>query len=267
MAGARAVEDALPSFSKPPVVEVVVGVEFVPHPGLTAVKLARLYERWREDFPRIQELPAIPPNPAPGVGQGFEISFGMAPGLLRLWMLTEDGQMLVQIQHDRLMLNWRRMSENQHYPRYLELRKKFEKLWADFQSFLDEEGMPPIGPAFVEVTFINAIAIHHGSAIEDVINLLNPPSAQLPGSAVLTRFQAVREVAVPSGAKGHLTIAAEPGPDEGSLALNLTTRLGVTDEAQGMTMLPLLDAAHACGVVGFAAVTTNKMHNIWRRYV
>ena len=99
---------ALPSFERPPVVEVAVGVHFLQLPGLNTVALLRLAQMWVTRFPIVREQPASPP---PGLPVGpiiFQVQNALPP--LRYWLLTDDESLLVQIQHDRLLLNWRQVS-------------------------------------------------------------------------------------------------------------------------------------------------------------
>jgi hypothetical protein len=61
--------DDLPSFDRPPVVEVAVGTHFLQLPGLNTVALVRLVDDlWRSRYPRTIEQPLSPPFPQLGRG-------------------------------------------------------------------------------------------------------------------------------------------------------------------------------------------------------
>lgn len=97
------VPTSLPDYANPPVIEVVGGVGFAPIEGFKAVHLGLLWERFRDQFPRVEEHPPIAmplevlqiPNP-----QGPELQFLDTPPLPRIWFLDESGNGIVQVQRD-----------------------------------------------------------------------------------------------------------------------------------------------------------------------
>ncbi len=50
-----------PSFAKPPVNEVALGVHFAPPPALRTTHAGLLWERWRSNYPRTEDHPVLPP--------------------------------------------------------------------------------------------------------------------------------------------------------------------------------------------------------------
>ena len=145
---------ALPDFERPPLTEVALGVVFEPV-EIGAVGLAELSQRWRDEFPNVQEHTALPPLFQPAQpGPGLVVEVGHPP--LRLWMLTEAADRLVQVQRDRLVVNWRRISDGE-YPRYHALRALLDRKVADLWSFFHERTVPIPLPAAVEATYVNTI--------------------------------------------------------------------------------------------------------------
>ena len=69
-----------PSFSRPPLVEVALGVEFSPVSGFGAVALVKLADRLHGRYPIVQEYSPLPPNPPIGlddqIGGGLVVSMG-----------------------------------------------------------------------------------------------------------------------------------------------------------------------------------------------
>ena len=122
-------------FAKSPVVEVAVGVEFLQLPGLSAVRMVQLHDLWGKDFRGLQEQPALPPT-APIDGQGgFQFQIGNVLPPLRLWMLSDTEDELLQLQNDRLFLNWRKTSEGDpRYPRYPHLRDVYQQVFTAFSG-------------------------------------------------------------------------------------------------------------------------------------
>jgi uncharacterized protein (TIGR04255 family) len=51
--------DGLPEFSNPPVVEVALSVQFTPLPGFRPIRLGRLQDTWRAEYPHYEEQPPL----------------------------------------------------------------------------------------------------------------------------------------------------------------------------------------------------------------
>jgi uncharacterized protein (TIGR04255 family) len=258
----------LPKFKHPPVVEVAVAVEFVPQPGLDVIRLVQLHQEWRDTFPGVQAQPPLPPAPpAQGsvlAGVGLQINTGPMP--VRLWMLSEDEHLLLQVQHDRLILNWRRFSDAE-YPSYDKLREEFKTRWGAFTEFLSDLG--PLRPVVAEVTFVNLIPPPAGADVADPTSVLTSTRAvPLPEVARLTasRAQYVCAVQPTEGFAGDLVVTAEPS-DNKSMALTVVTRLNLPgDFPDTSQIMDALDTAHDLCVLGFADITTPAMHKAWGRH-
>src|SRR6516165_10244436 len=99
-------EAVLPRFRKPPVSEVALGIQF--SSILNPVHLGRYYEKIKSRFPHVQTQAPVPQvfetfGTAPIVGQ-----FGL-PILMqsRMWFFSDDDNYLIQLQSDKLIVNWR----------------------------------------------------------------------------------------------------------------------------------------------------------------
>jgi hypothetical protein len=82
----------LPEFDNPPVVEVAIGVQFRPLPGLQGLNLAPLQAVWRDAYPVTQEHPPVMPvieGDPQGAGQ-LRLSLLPVP-VVRQWFLSESG--------------------------------------------------------------------------------------------------------------------------------------------------------------------------------
>lgn len=81
----------------------------------------------------------------------------MGPPAGRLWFVSRDGASLVQLQPDRLYVNWRSTEAASAYPRWAHVRDTFAERLHDVFEFvhLAEGRVPAIGQ--VEVTYINAL--------------------------------------------------------------------------------------------------------------
>lgn len=148
-----------PTFSAPPLPEVALAVEFTPIPDFGAVAMARLATQWRARYPHVQEHPPLPSNPPFGTPAAASMVVSVGAPQIRLWLLTEKQDRLVQLQRDRLVVNWRLASPGQPYPRYRDaLRPEFANDYRQLLNFLDTEHLPSPRPTSTEVTYVNAIA-------------------------------------------------------------------------------------------------------------
>ncbi|CCK58874.1 Conserved protein of unknown function [Mycobacterium canettii CIPT 140070010] len=255
--------DDLPSFDRPPVVEVAVGVHFLQLPGLTTVALVRLVdELWGSRYTRTVEQPPLPPLVPPGSTVAFQFQTGSPP--IRLWSLTDDDSFLIQVQHDRLLLNWRKIKDDDPYPRYRRLRGDFAELWQAFSSYIGDHDYGVLQPSIAEVGFFNRVPIQNATEIPMFVKALNPGwgiSGQLA-----TAYQIEREITdrLPAA---HQNIAFNYRPENGHMQLEISTRIEV-DTASGAAsaVLDSLDTAHHIGVLTFDTVTTETAHSAWGRH-
>src|SRR6266566_1973662 len=139
----------LPEYESPPVIEVVLSVQFESMDDMHAPQLGLLWSQFRKDFPRVEQHPPIP-SVVETFGQtlsarpGFQIEMSELPFpfLPRLWFLNESGTELVQVQQDRFIHNWRKTDSGQQYPRYEYIRGRFNSELQLFSSFLEAEKLP-----------------------------------------------------------------------------------------------------------------------------
>lgn len=252
-------------FENPPVREAVIGVEFNPLP-LNIVELARLCERWSERFPVIQEQPALDPSIAVGAGAGMPVfQFGNGVPPLRLWLIEPSGHFLVQVQRDRLLLNWRKVTPQSVYPRYDALRQKFTELLDDFRDFvLSAHADATIAVTVTEFTYINGITTQ-GSA-DSVFEIIREPSTPLPGEPLMLRFQEVRNLEHPTIlAPGQLSVSSEPVVVGGvsEFQLTVSTKFFPTSITEDASVMEVLDEARKISRQAFVSFTTEEMHSNW----
>lgn len=104
-AGVMTDADAFPVLRKPPVVEVICGVQFKPL-DIDGMVLGIYWDRRREEFPSRQLQPAI------SEGVGFVL--GSPPQ--RAILVGLDKVHVLQLQNDRFFMNWRAVGRS--YPRF-----------------------------------------------------------------------------------------------------------------------------------------------------
>jgi uncharacterized protein (TIGR04255 family) len=111
-------------------------------------------------LPEIEEHPTLAPafeNFGPPSAPNVSIVVEEKPPIPRVWFLNPDKTELVQIQKDRFIHNWRKVSGAEPYPRYESIREKFEQEVATLALFLQEEELGPLKINQCEVTYVNHI--------------------------------------------------------------------------------------------------------------
>jgi uncharacterized protein (TIGR04255 family) len=192
----------------------------------------------------------------------FQLQAGSPP--IRLWSLTEDQSALIQVQHDRLLLNWRKVKDDDPYPRYKRLRGDFTEVWQEFSTYIggrDDYGV--LQPSVAEVSFFNRVPMGDATEIPTFITALNPQPG-LTGQLAVA-YQLERDIAE-GRAVGNQNIALNFRPENEHLHLEISTRIEIdtaTGEASEVT--DSLDAAHRIGVLTFDSVTTENAHSAWGR--
>src|SRR5690348_4363351 len=133
MGNSESKQSARPEYERPPITEVILGVGFEPLHALFAPHLGLLWEKYRADFPKVEEKPLLN-------GPGDKLEFGEVPPLSRVWFSEESGNRLIQVQRDRFLQNWREISSGDKYPRYEQIRESVKGRLDEFLAFLGENG-------------------------------------------------------------------------------------------------------------------------------
>lgn len=142
----------LPSFVQPPVVEVVLSVQFeelkefhVPHFGM-------VWNEVRDRFPIIEEHPPLDPTierfglPRKAPRGGVQLQIMQDVPFPRCGFVNREGTELIQVQRDRFVHNWRKREEAHEYPRYEHVRAVFSEEVSGFERLIDRERLGPPWP-------------------------------------------------------------------------------------------------------------------------
>jgi uncharacterized protein (TIGR04255 family) len=270
----------LPEYEHPPVVEVALSLQFEPLEMLRSVHLGLLWTRLRkEGFSQVEDHGAVEPIfeefglPSPRVGIKVH-AFDDAPPLPRAWFLNEAGTELIQIQKDRLIVNWRRGAGTEPYPRYGHILTRFKKSLETVVGLLTEENLGNVLPNQCEVTYINHILAerewsNHGDVANVITTWRNEYSDSYLGKPEDVAFIARYRMATAEGQTlGRLHIALQPAfrRDDNLpvFAINMTAR-GKPSPATIDGVLELFDKQHEWIVRGFTSITTTDLHGFWRR--
>lgn len=150
----------LPEFGKPPVTEVVLGVQFDLLSGFTNGHLGAFWKSLAGDWPITDDAPALP--------QEFErfgdeqqmvqlglirFSLSQTPASrLRIW--NRDKDRMIQIQNGRLHYNWLG-EEGQEYVRYPTVKGELLDVLESLRTFVRREKLGELRPNQWEVTYVN----------------------------------------------------------------------------------------------------------------
>lgn len=141
------------NFKKPPLNEVALGQAFLPRPDLLLPYFGRFWAKLGAQYPRCEHAAPVldssqsqlPVDPASG---------GPLP---RVWFIDETGGRLVQLQQDRLVVNWRDTGDGAEYVRFPAILQQFEYARRLLDEMLREETGVPTQPARYTLHYVNTI--------------------------------------------------------------------------------------------------------------
>lgn len=264
-----------PSYRKPPVVEVACGLQYTPIPEMHSVHLGRYWTLIEREFPLVEEKPPAPPIAlGEGAGPRPEVSRPLSERFLwpRTWFLQQDGRRLIQVQRDRFIYNWRKLTREDPYPRYSTISAEFLGHWETFRAFIRSLGFPLPTPDLCELTYVNVIPRGEGwTALADALELFAFVT-QLRDAKFLPAPRELRhglQFDMPANA-GWLqvdlgTARWEATKDLPILRLNLTARGRPPSAVSNDSVKSWFDLAHEWIVKGFVDLVERKTDKLWER--
>jgi uncharacterized protein (TIGR04255 family) len=262
----------LPEYDRPPVREVLLGVQFDALERLGGPYIGLLWQEFRSRFGKIEEQPQLVfrperfglPMPEPPT---VELVDSLAP---RIWFVNDSGTELLQVQQDWFSHNWRKVDEDDKYPRFATLRAAFNDELAGLIYFVEREALGTFKPVQCEVTYVNLIRLGSDESIGDVLTVFKPDFSD-GFLAEPENFGAHLRFLIPGndGAPiGRLHVVAAPvielKTQQMGIRLTLTAR-GYPDGDNPEAMFAFFDRGHEWIVRGFTSITTPKMHELWGR--
>jgi uncharacterized protein (TIGR04255 family) len=266
-------------FSQPPVVEVALSVQFDPLPTLHVAQLGLFWAGIRDRFPTTEDYPAVPAaierfGGRPEPSATLEIKLLDAAEVPRVWFLDPGQTRLIQIQRDRLSYNWRKGDAPAPYPSYDRMRHEFGDVVGLFEQFLQRESLGELTANQCEITYVDHFVSGSGwerhGELGQVLSVWSPPTdAGLPEPEqvrLLLRYVIPGEA--PSEPLGRLHVEVNPAirlsDSKPIFVMNSTARgrpLGSGLEG----VLRFLDTGHDWALRVFLAITTETMHQNWRK--
>ncbi|CAN0305133.1 unnamed protein product [Phaeothamnion confervicola] len=142
-------------FKNPPINEVVLGVYF--DREIVELKLEHVGLFWsllRDRYPTVEQHPPVTPPLPFGSQFNTESSAEYFP-MPRFWLKAADDRMLVQIQRNAFLQNWRRREGR--YPHYDAVKACFDSNFDEFVGFLSRELSVSPNVQLAELTYVNVI--------------------------------------------------------------------------------------------------------------
>jgi len=253
---------SLPDYKKPPVIEVVCGIVFETIGSFRGHHLGLFWQKVRDKFPVCEHA----------VRLGFAPeSLDLANYLPRVWFVSEEQNMLIQLQDDRFFFNWRRMQQEEAYPRYSTIIEAFKTNLGIFQRFLEEEKLGSVKPEKCELTYINHIPKGEGwESLSDINEVFRdfawdsnerflPAPRSLGGQVV---FPLPKD-------KGRLNVTLQHGErklDKYPILILQISARGLAGDKSMDTVWEWFGVAHEWIVCGFADLTgTTIQKEVWQR--
>jgi len=259
-----------PEFAEPPVVEMAMGVQFHPLPALRGISLASLRERWRTEYPRVEEQAPLPPAIEGGPMQGIALQVGFGPvPTVRHMFLNEAGSEFVQLQNDRLVVNWREAQPSTPYPRYERMRALFVERISEVAEFVERDELGILQIVQAELNYVNAIDAEAGQQgqLERVLRTWSGTAEHHLGEPEQARVVLAFPIPDVGRPPVQMYVAVDPAQKaDGTpvLFLTLTVR-GAPSGAMMEDAVQFMDQGHDHLVRSFSELTPQPMHRVWGR--
>jgi uncharacterized protein (TIGR04255 family) len=266
--------DSTPDFANPPIVELVLGVQFSPLTRLTSGHFGLFWKSLGEDWTEAEDAPPIEdqfelfdrPRWRTATGLQFRLEPVLRPGRFILRHKSQDR--LLQIQATRFHLNWRKREG--FYPSYKQLIGEFEAMWAQFETFVKQANLGPLILNQWELTYIDAFpAGEEWKTPADWSQLLPGlfgPLFSTDSLGIVLEHRAAEWSYEIVPKRGRLHLAAGPGQvgDSRQDALLLrTTARGPIGKEGVATFRAGLDLGHEVAVGAFLRIVSDDAKKRW----
>lgn len=256
-----------PHFDKPPVIEVICGVQFQPLRDWRTSYYGLYWTAIKNEYPNTEDHPPLGKlkldEKAPE-----ELQVAILPPLRRAFFVTEPGNYLIQVQPNRFLHNWRKLSDEEEYPRYEDAYARFVTQWDGFQQFVRKVGLSTPQPEVYELTYINHIMEADSAFPRDVWKYLSFYNQNPLSDPAYEPSDIKMHFSWPLGeGTGSLLMEVKRGrrlSDERELLyVEFTARGPAQKEAADMATW--FDIAHDAIVNSFDKLTTEHGHTVWEK--
>lgn len=231
-----------------------------------------LWDQLRGEYPICREVaPLTPVIEGFGSQPALEFEFTDVPPLPRAWFLRRDETGIVQVQRDRFLNNWKKVSSTDQYPRYHAVVQQFRSRLVGFERFVQDHELGTLRPLQYELTYVNHIP--RGGKIRtlaDIGRLFPDFGWQAREGRFLPSPNGInwRTTMDLPGQKGrlHATIRSVSQTGGSSIMLFELTARGFPGDSSPESMWAWFDLGHEWIVRGFADLTGPEFHrDVWRR--
>lgn len=265
---------SLPKFDKPPVTEMVIGVEFsdlsnwnIPHFGLFWGQIRSEYQHCSVNPPLDSLIEKFGAQGRQELSLKFPV---MGPPDVRCWYFDKSLTWLIQVQRDRFIHNWRKTPQSSEYSRFYKIRDRFEREWKRFRDFVASESLGELEIRQCEVTYFNQIEPQGAQNLMSELSEIFPCwSNKLSGDFLPEpELAALKASYVIAENRGRLHITAQPvfrhADAREIIQLQVTAKV-IPASSDFSDALKAIDLGHEWAVNGFADFTSAKMHDLWER--
>jgi uncharacterized protein (TIGR04255 family) len=252
----------LPDYNNPPLNEVVCGLGFEKIERFKGHHIGLFWQKIKDEFPLVEHAIRLDQNP---------LQIDLKEYLPRVWFVRNEQNRLIQLQDDKFYFNWRRMQEDETYPRYKTIIEDFKKYLSIFEKFLEEENLGSVNPERCELTYINHILKGEGwESVSDVNNIFCdlcwntedrflPPPVNVGGHVV---FQLPDK-------KGRLEVILQQvirKLDKRSMFVLQNKATGLGEDKNMSAVWEWFSVAHEWIVYGFTDLTKKSVQkDVWQR--
>lgn len=269
----KKVPQALPEFERPPLIEVVCGLQFQAL-ALQTVHLGDFWQAMRDRYPSFEDhLPLaniFDDNDRGARIEQEEILLDMPP-LRRVFYVDETKNFLLQLGASKFLANWRKLRDPDAYPRFDAAYARLTEGWSKFREYAARNELGSIRLNQYELTYINHILDETSGTVPDqaseLFTFFGWPDLHLELFEPSPRGIQLRFQARFKKARGSLSIALQRGarvPDGRRVfILELTARGPAAED--GADRDGWFAFAHEAIVQTFSSLTTEKAHKNWGR--
>lgn len=254
----------LPKYNNPPVIETVVGVEFEPIHSWQIPHFGLFWNRIRSNYQRFSVQPPLPEQVEKFGNERNTLTISLNPHPnARCWFFDKNGNWLLQLQNNRFLSNWKRIGSS--YPDYKGFYERFEKEWNRYKEFLTAEKLEQPKLLQCEVSYINHIEVDINF---DDLGEIFPVWAgfEKDGFLPMPEAIAINTVYIIPENQGRLYIAMQPVVRNSDIKtviqLSVNAKVKI---ASNQEMKEAIDLAHNWVVSGFTDFTSDKMHKFWQK--
>ena len=202
-------------------------------------------------------------------GSSVEI-LQLLPPFRRVFLISKDGNYVMQLQTDFFGHNWRKTRAMDAYPSFAMAKRLFLEKWELFRKFVAENKLGELQLTRYDVTYVNHLIENPGvfpRAIEKYTPLIQlraaAPEHFLPDPKSLL---ADLQFGI-SENQGELRVAFKQGVRQFDKAEVMQLDLSARNkaEADGSDVEKWLELAHEWIVRGFTDLTSKDAHQQWKR--